>query len=183
MLSIPRESFDAFANDGASWKLMEKLTQLPESSTNKQRWAFMRGFTMVTFVRHPFTRLVSAYQEKILDRSWYVEDLLKLHSNTEVINGVPTFSQFVEYVLDQDPDKVKLNVHIEVMWQRCNVCQVNYDFIGKMETYDQDMNLLLDHVSKQLQNKTKNILLTFSVELSNCYRPLDVSRQQKQKEK
>lgn len=85
MLSIPRESYDVFANDGISWELMETLTQLPKSSTDKQRLAFMKRFHKVIFVRHPFTRLVSAYQDKVLGHSWFVKDLLKFQSTTEVI--------------------------------------------------------------------------------------------------
>lgn len=50
---------------------MEKMTQLPDKFIKqKHRWNMIKQFHKVVFVRHPFTRLVSAYQNKILDKGF-----------------------------------------------------------------------------------------------------------------
>ena len=145
MLMIPQDFYSSFTIKDLDWALMEKWTTLPSWATALQKQQLMEQFNKVTFVRHPFARLVSAFQNKVLDHSWFKNKLLKYNSTTEVKDGIPTFSQFVDYVLDQDPKT--MNHHFEVMWTRCNVCQIKYDFIGKMETFDQDVSSLLKHVS------------------------------------
>lgn len=81
---------DLYDNIGQSaWYMMEKMTQLPDRFiTQTHRWTIVDQFRKVIFVRHPFARLVSAYQNKILDKKLKTfggKPFLSYKSNTPVI--------------------------------------------------------------------------------------------------
>ena len=49
---------------------MKKMYNLPHSLTFNEKMALLNDSMKVTFVRHPFVRLVSAYQDKIVDHPY-----------------------------------------------------------------------------------------------------------------
>ena len=49
-----------------------------------------------SFVRHPLSRLVSAYQDKVVAKQGTVGEPVR-----DKYGPLPTFDQFVEYVLDE----------------------------------------------------------------------------------
>ena len=100
-----------------------------------------------TFVRHPFVRLVSAYQFLIVENQakylyghhpWIKKWYKKNHS----------FSSFVNLVLQ----KYKVNFvngHWVPFYTHCNLCEVDYDVIGRMETFSDDFRFIIK--KKKLQ--------------------------------
>ena len=48
--------------------------------------------------------------------------------------------------------------HIDFYWRQCNICNIKYDVIGKMETFDTDMKYVMNFVSK-IKSSNKEILL------------------------
>ena len=67
----------------------------------------------------------------------------------QVTDPVPTFNQFVQYVLSKPYGK--WDRHYEIMWRRCNVCQIKYDFVGKLESFDRDVDQVYKYVSQLYQ--------------------------------
>ena len=67
----------------------------------------------------------------------------------QVTDTVPTFNQFVQYVLSKPYGK--WDRHYEIMWRRCNVCQIKYDFVGKLESFDRDVDQVYKYVSQLYQ--------------------------------
>ena len=84
-----------------------------------------------TFVRHPFQRIVSTFQDKIVDHSY--KDWRRRITNDS--GDVPTFGQFVTLLLsggiDSDP-------HVTPFHRKCNLCFAKIDFIGRLETSSRD---------------------------------------------
>ena len=75
-----------------------------------------------------------------------------LYSSTsyfQVSNSIPTFEQFVQYILSM-PYR-NWDRHYEIMWRRCNVCQIKYDFVGKLESFDHDVKQVYKYVSQLYQ--------------------------------
>ena len=68
--------------------IMRKFFNLPESLTYVQKLLFLNDSLRITFVRHPFVRLVSTYQDKVVDHDyskWREKIFAKFKtSNTEV---------------------------------------------------------------------------------------------------
>ena len=146
------------------------------------------------FVRHPFERLASAYNDKFviyrnITRKFKGKDvkigemyLNNIRSNQESYMNMTsdnpcfantslefTFSCFIEYVLDSANNE-KLLSHaynrIQIHWwpytEICKVCDVQYDLIGHVENFQEDLQILLTkfHKNKFLielyKNKTKS---------------------------
>ena len=56
---------------------------------------------------------------------------------------IPTFKEFVTYVLDEAREGHQLDMHWTPVFSFCNPCQVNLTHIIKFETLDRDTHELL----------------------------------------
>ena len=128
---------------------------LPENKTIVQNIPFtnllnnffkrMNVFTF-SFVRHPFERLVSAYKNKFL-RSTKVS---RMYPTKNITN----FAEFVNLVLEeyQEQEQCRKSYnkdcsHVDRHWNlfdaRCQYCEIPYNVIGKMETFDDDVKYII----------------------------------------
>lgn len=106
------------------------------------------NFTRFMFVRHPFERLASAFNDKadrvsnpaVLRYLWAPIIKKNRKINNYTADFRPTFREFVLYLIDT-PTK-NYNEHWLPFWFRCAPCTVTYDFIGKMETFSRDKKYL-----------------------------------------
>ena len=105
-------------------------------------------------VRHPFSRIVSAYNDKMvpttfgythifgpISRNIYLKYRHLRHNATErklVINGSASFEDFINFII-----RLKdFNEHWKSFRDLCNPCTSQYDYIAKMETVNNDMEYL-----------------------------------------
>ncbi|XP_030628279.1 carbohydrate sulfotransferase 12-like [Chanos chanos] len=111
------------------------------------------------FVRHPYVRLISAYRDKFVKENQefytrYGVHMLRKYGNNSsppakvkvahAAGILPSFSNFIQYVTDPETLKHGLfDEHWRQMYHLCHPCQINYDFIGKMETMEEDAAFLL----------------------------------------
>lgn len=93
-----------------------------------------------SMVRHPFERLVSAYQDKIVN---FIGEYKRLKSVIGAKFGEVNFTNFVKYVLSELSSGDIVDVHWRPFVSRCNYCNVDYTIIAKFETFGLD----LDHIS------------------------------------
>ena len=52
-------------------KVLRKYFTLPVNMEEKWKTDIINYYTSVTFVRHPFVRLVSAFKDKIIDNNYH----------------------------------------------------------------------------------------------------------------
>ena len=116
--------------------------------------------------RNPYERLVSAYRDKIVGAYRYsFHDKM---SQTIVVKyrhispnsyrhgeTVPTFREFVRYVLDEFHSGNELDMHWAPVYSFCNPCQVNLTHIIIFETFDRDTMEILEKA------KLKHLLPTY----------------------
>ncbi|KAH7943923.1 carbohydrate sulfotransferase 8 [Rhipicephalus sanguineus] len=114
----------------------------------------LRQYTRVLFVRHPFERLVSAFEDKAgkpRDRERFFYDVYwdrilagnnRSSSNNSTNNSTRaiTFPQFVDYLLRVPVSQ--WDDHWAPYYSRCEPCLFRYNFVGHLETVGQDMALL-----------------------------------------
>ena len=111
----------------------------------------------ISVVRHPFERLVSAYQNKFVDHSSSkFAKYLKYHFHAN------SFAMFVKMILEQSEMKCQqmntcqLNNHWKPFITRCAYCDVSYSIIARhMSTEPKWCNI----ASKQHKNSDFKILL------------------------
>lgn len=112
----------------------------------------LRSYTKVLFVREPFERLVSAFRDKFESPNSYYHPVFgraiisryRVNATGSALKtgaGV-TFREFVLYLLDvQKP--VGMDIHWERVGQLCSPCLIQYNFIGKFESLQEDADFLL----------------------------------------
>ena len=115
---------------------------------------FDKNYSHIIFVRNPFSRLLSAYKDKIeprRPRKGKLKVLIPLrrfirrkyrNATSANKNNQVTFQEFVYYILDGGYLK---NSHWIPQHLRSLSCFVNYSVVGKVETFFQD----LDYIGKR----------------------------------
>ncbi|XP_061577548.1 carbohydrate sulfotransferase 8-like [Cololabis saira] len=115
----------------------------------------LRSYTKVLFVREPFERLVSAFRDKFESPNSYYHPVFgrpiisryRANATRHALRtgtGV-TFREFVQYLLDVRRP-VGMDIHWEPVSQLCSPCLLQYNFIGKFESLEEDANFLLQSI-------------------------------------
>lgn len=123
-----------------------------DSFDHKQIVRRLKTYTKVLFLREPFERLVSAFRDKFESPNSYYHPVFgkpiitKYRANATRLalltgEGV-TFKEFIQYLLDVRRP-VGMDIHWERVVQLCSPCFIDYDFIGKFETIEEEANFLL----------------------------------------
>nr|XP_045612262.1 uncharacterized protein LOC123766867 isoform X1 [Procambarus clarkii] len=128
--------------------------------------AFQKSLRAI-FVGHPFTRLLTAYLEKLTTkhptppkyrklqqtivsqyRSLASRSLASRSSRSSRGPVFPTFPQFVQYVLDSTSNFTTSKHWRQTVtvwtpyWAECSVCSSDYNVIVKQETMEEDLRFL-----------------------------------------
>ncbi|CAH1789137.1 unnamed protein product [Owenia fusiformis] len=128
----------------------------------------LKTYTKFTFVREPFSRLLSAYNDKIVRSgddhfSKHRKKLLeKYHKNSGTkIMSIAPFVDFVDYAVLQ---RKLPNEHWLPFFQLCSPCNVQYDYIGKYENLAKEGNFIFKKlgakhsvIEEKPYNKSKNL--------------------------
>lgn len=126
-----------------------------ESYTTKEIQFRLNNYYIFMFVREPFERLLSAYRNKLASaedeefRRLYGREIIRRYrsrpSATSLQRGHDvSFEEFVRYLLDpKTTSREMLEPHWRPYHQLCHPCYINYDFIGKYETLDEDVDFVL----------------------------------------
>ena len=105
--------------------------------------------------RHLYERLVSGYRNIFQGANNYFasisKDILVKYRKLEPISyihgkTIPTFTEFLRYIVDESRAQHHLNEHWAPVYSFCNPCQVNITHIIKFETFDRDTKMILDTV-------------------------------------
>ncbi|XP_022660734.1 carbohydrate sulfotransferase 12-like [Varroa jacobsoni] len=127
----------------------------PQFYTKKK----MKKFFKAIFVRHPFERLVSVYEDKVGQEpqkmTYFYDKYFKQFASRKNITGTLSFSDFVDYLIETP--WAEFDEHWMPYFQRCEVCLVGYDFIGKLETASEDFDAMLDNGLTDMKSKLRRL--------------------------
>ncbi|XP_047501368.1 carbohydrate sulfotransferase 10-like [Penaeus chinensis] len=138
-------------------KLVYDLYPGPQSPEERAR--VLKNSARVIIVRHPFSRILSVYRDKMTNRNprpvrfnfkklqVYIRKTYRSrHSSNR--SRFPSFPEFIQYVIDSTGNFTsyedwKENVNCWLpYWVRCTVCSVDFNIIIKLETMEEDKRFL-----------------------------------------
>ena len=176
--------------------LSSRYSLIAKSYSGINRMNHLNLFKFV-FVRHPFERLVSAYHDKFVVKRQSnimrpmikylkgIENKKKESSTNNKFSGI-TFPNFVDFVLHEAKSTLSIDgssIHWWPYTELCKLCQIKYDFIGRVETLTNDVRELTrkfpgyktfqnmnERVKKKINgghtNHTSNLTLRYFSELT-----------------
>ena len=129
----------------------------------KDREIKLTTYFKFIIVRHPFDRLISAYQNKFSSRTKCLKRYQKLtkkifkeNSTADKYGGIkPTFDQFLYLVVKYHETRFK-NRHWLSYYEHCHPCNIKYDYIIKFETIEHDLKLFFQNYFKS--NEQQDII-------------------------
>ena len=124
------------------WDVRNHLDLYTEEERSKRLTTFFK----FVFVRELLQRLLSAYKDRLIkhssttaeERQEIVQALRPQDFEPERKNFV-RFQEFIQYFSD---NKTR-NAHWQQYEKLCHPCVINYDFIGHLETLEEDASFLL----------------------------------------
>ena len=118
-------------------------------------------YTVFMMTRNPYSRLYSAYIDKI-----YLPGFPDVHIAVDIArkNNIScgkdvTFENFLLYVVNEALAGYDLNPHWSPAYTSCMPCDVPYGIISKQETYSQDVEYILSKTNTS--EATRNTLLSY----------------------
>lgn len=134
------------------------LTSLDEFSPEEISHK-LKTYYKFMFVRNPFERLLSAYKNKFTMHyntyfpTRYGKKIIKKYRRNPSKEALSrghnvTFLEFIKYLIDPEtPRSQPLNDHWKHYYKLCHPCVINYDFVGKYETLNRDVDYVLNQLN------------------------------------
>lgn len=91
------------------------------------------------FVRNPFTRVLAAYLDKLVNNAWERER--RLPELGFAPDARPTFLEFLESIAQQPPEE--MDIHWCPQSTLLSPERVPYDFVGRFENFEADFRRVL----------------------------------------
>ncbi|XP_060568197.1 carbohydrate sulfotransferase 11-like [Ruditapes philippinarum] len=148
-------SFFLQLNPASVHVLKKNISSLRAYSSSEIRYR-LKYYTKALFVRNPLVRLISAFRNKFVTTtnpyfvSRYGKKIVqRSKSNKTPAIGSITFLEFLRYLTDERTIKEGYQEHWMLFNDLCHPCFIDYNFIGTYETFDQDVNTLLELLNIQ----------------------------------
>jgi hypothetical protein len=112
----------------------------------------LQTYKKIIFVRDPFERILSAFKDKMFrNDSSVFRDIAKKIIQLKRRDGTPKtgnvkFLEFVQYLTDPDTFQSSYDQHWAKYIHLSQPCILRYDFIGKFETMDADVDLAFKYM-------------------------------------
>jgi chondroitin 4-sulfotransferase 11 len=135
---------------------LRRLMKLLQDYSEEEIKFRLKHYVKFIFTRHPFERLLSAYNDKFNNSHEFPSIYNKRLGSTivkryrpnetkEVIaKGGCTFHEFVSWQLEHSQDFY--DEHWRQMYKLCEPCAIKYDVIGNYDTFDEDTDYILREV-------------------------------------
>ncbi|XP_033744511.1 carbohydrate sulfotransferase 11-like isoform X2 [Pecten maximus] len=123
----------------------------------------IKNYKKFIMVRNPLDRLVSAFKNKFHGTGFkdarfknigkYIVRTYRKKFTEPVFGDDVTFLEFVRYVID---NKVGVrDEHWRSITDLCKPCQIDYDFIGKQETINEDADFIMSQMAPHIEFPVK----------------------------
>jgi len=142
------EMFQTF-EQGHIPKFVSRSRLAIHSLTNGHKQKHIEGIRTLSTVRDPYSRLYSAYVDKILLPNMYFTSIrirkmnldaskLNLNNKTLCANDI-SFQQFLDFIVTTAQSTVRMNSHWAPINEICHFCETNNYMIIQQETFGDDV--------------------------------------------
>ena len=127
-----------------TWNIWKRLYQY----TDEEKAIRLQTYFKFLFVREPLHRLLSAYKDKFIgydlgvsssSRNAIVKSYRPHDYYNASVKNLVSFPEFIKYF----SSNISRDQHWRQYEKLCHPCVINYDFIGHLETLEEDAPLLL----------------------------------------
>ena len=148
-------------------KPLVRMKDFRSLHTQSEAEVFIRKSVKFLFVREPYGRVFSAYNNKILVPNplyWNMGKKIVAATRDNPSNDSlkyghdVTFAEYIKYLLIQFESGKSLDPHFAPMNTICDPCRFNFDYFGKLETFASDAEFIIE----KLKEKNNNISVNFA---------------------
>ena len=128
---------------------------------------FLKEALSFMFVREPYGRIFSAYNNKILNPNMMFwrgvgRNVIKTVRKNPSVDSLTyghdvTFPEMIKFLVSRFENDQVIDQHWAPMYKRCDPCKLTYRYIGKMESFTDDARFLI----AKLREKYKNVYIEF----------------------
>ena len=122
------------------------IRHLSEYPPEERQWR-LQNYSTFMFARNPYERTLSGYRNKMLEREWWFirkyGRQIKRRFRGSQKGGRVRFDEFVRYLIKLDQNDGNFNMHWAKYHTICHPCEIDYDYIGKMETMNADADYII----------------------------------------
>lgn len=119
--------------------------------------------TKFMFVREPYERLLSGFIDKLFAPNaayWsFIGTFVIQHfrpnatARAKRCGDDVTFEEFIQYFIHSQHNNMRRDAHFVPNFEHCRPCEIDYDYVGKLETFEEDTLFLLKEL--KLDEKVK----------------------------
>ena len=119
------------------------------------------------FVREPYGRIFSAYNNKILNPNIFFwkgvgKNVVKTVRKNPSVDSLTyghdvTFPEMIKFLVTRFEQGQGIDQHWASMYKRCDPCKLTYSYIGKMESFADDAHFLI----AKLRQKYRDVYIDF----------------------
>ncbi|CAH1778137.1 unnamed protein product [Owenia fusiformis] len=123
-----------------------------------ERTKRINSYTKMIFTRNPYSRLFSAYQNKFVTVNpsyWSIaKGFIKRHrknpKDLSILCGHDlTFEEYLSIVSENPRNTRYMDYHWRPLSAYCDPCSIDYDIIGKMESFNEDLQHFLCKINAE----------------------------------
>ncbi|MCP3899602.1 MAG: sulfotransferase family protein, partial [Desulfobacteraceae bacterium] len=142
----------------------------PSQTCGLDRLLLDPDYFVFCFARNPYTRLLSAYLDKIVKNADQKRNILiAMGEDPSELSKEISFKEFVDTVCEQSVSQ--MNPHWRVQYYQTIQDKINYDFIGRMENFENDCTYVFSKIRRDYADYYRSELRhsTNSAELLNQF--------------